>query len=166
MSGVGKRRRPNPSGAVHARVEVEPSLEPNRTWHRGRGHPTSEGPATGVTTGDAPAGPLVRPYTMTKGRTRPTEQGGRLDLITIVMASPGHGRCPRDPERQAILDLCHRPISVAEISARLDIPLTVIRVLLGDLLAEGDVHTRAATPMTKLPEKKVLQAVLDGIRRL
>jgi len=72
----------------------------------------------------------------------------------------------RDPELQAILTLCRRPISVAEISARLDIPLTVVKVLLGDLVAEGDVHTRAAMPVTQLPEKKVLQAVLDGIRRL
>ncbi|MBR8744591.1 DUF742 domain-containing protein [Nocardiopsis sp. MG754419] len=136
----------------------------NRHW--GRGHPTSEGPSAGVRPGDAPAGPLVRPYTITKGRTRPSAEGGGLDLITIVRAVEGHGERPRGPERQAILDLCRRPISVAEISARLDIPLTVVRVLLGDLITQGAVRTRAATPMTKLPEKKVLQAVLDGIRRL
>ena len=165
MSGLGERRGAHLWGVGHEE-EGGPFREHNRGWHRGRGHPTSEGPCTGVTTGDAPAGALVRPYTMTKGRTRPTEQGRRLDLITLVMATPGGGEGPRDPERRAMLDLCLRPISVAEISARLDIPLTVVKVLLGDLVAEGHVHTRAATPMTKLPEKKVLQAVLDGIRRL
>ncbi|HJE58828.1 MAG TPA: DUF742 domain-containing protein [Nocardiopsis listeri] len=144
----------------------EPFHGRDRTRHWGRGHPTSEGPAPGVRTGDAPTGPLVRPYTITKGRTRPTAAGGRLDMITIVMAVGDHEGRPQDPERQEILDLCRRPISVAEISARLDIPLTVVRILLGDLIAQGDVRTRAATPMTKLPEKKVLQAVLDGIRRL
>ncbi len=137
-----------------------------RSWHRGRGHPTSEGPSAGVNPGDAPAGPLVRPYTMTKGRTRPGAEGRGLDLITIVMAASDRSDRSRDPELQAILALCRRPISVAEISARLEMPLTVVKVLLGDLVAEGDVHTRAAMPVTQLPEKKVLQAVLDGIRRL
>ncbi len=143
-----------------------PARRTHPTWHRGRGHPTSEGPAAGATAGDAPAGPLVRPYTMTRGRTRPGSAGRGLDLITIVMAARDLDDRVRDPELQAILALCRRPISVAEISARLDIPLTVVKVLLGDLVAEGDVHTRAATPVTQLPEKKVLQAVLDGIRRL
>ncbi|QRN81570.1 MAG: DUF742 domain-containing protein [Nocardiopsis sp. BM-2018] len=103
---------------------------------------------------------------MTRGRTRPGNEGRRLDLITIVMAARDRADRVRDPELQAILTLCRRPISVAEISARLDIPLTVVKVLLGDLVAEGDVHTRAMAPVTQLPEKKVLQAVLDGIRRL
>ncbi|MBB6119383.1 DUF742 domain-containing protein [Nocardiopsis algeriensis] len=135
-------------------------------WHRGRGHPTSEGPSEGVLSGDAPEGPLVRPYTMTRGRTRPCGSGPRLDLITIVVAARGRQEQVAEPEREAILRLCGRPISVAEISARLDIPLTVVRVILGDLLADGDIRTRAAVPVTQLPDKKVLQAVLDGIRRL
>ncbi|OKI17771.1 hypothetical protein A6A08_25500 [Nocardiopsis sp. TSRI0078] len=100
---------------------------------------------------------------MTRGRTRPST-GPRLDLVTIVVTARDLKERDREPEQEAIVRLCHRPISVAEISARLDIPLTVVRVLLGDLLADGDVRTRAT--MTQLPEKKVLQAVLDGIRRL
>lgn len=137
-----------------------------QTLRRGGGRPTSEGPSAGVNPGDAPASPLVRPYTMTKGRTRPTTEARGLDMITIVMAARDRRESARGPELQAILELCRRPISVAEISARLDMPLTVVKVLLGDLVAEGDVRTRAAMPVTQLPEKKVLQAVLDGIRRL
>ncbi|MFV2198148.1 DUF742 domain-containing protein [Nocardiopsis sp. LOL_012] len=130
------------------------------------GHPTSEGPTPGVRETETPGGFLVRPYTLTGGRTRPRDSGPWLDMITIVVAE--HGRAVRslEPERGEILRLCHRPISVAEISARLDIPLTVVRVLLGDMLAEGDVRTRASDAVARLPEKKVLQAVLDGIRRL
>ncbi|MBE3002214.1 DUF742 domain-containing protein [Nocardiopsis sp. HNM0947] len=116
--------------------------------------------------GDSTAGPLVRPYTMTKGRTRPGTDGGRLDLITLVVTVADREDRAREPEHEAILRLCRKPVSVAEVSARLDVPLTVVRVLLSDLLVEGDLRTRAAAPVTKLPEKKVLQAVLDGIRRL
>ncbi len=135
-------------------------------WHPGRGHPTSEGPAEGLSPGGTVEGALVRPYTLTRGRVRPTAAGPRLDLITIVVAARDRRERPLEPERRAILELCRRPISVAEVSARLDIPLTVVRVLLGDLLGDGDIRTRAATPISQLPEKKVLQAVLDGIRRL
>ncbi|MDE3724331.1 DUF742 domain-containing protein [Nocardiopsis sp. N85] len=139
---------------------------PAMPWYPGRGHPTSEGPSSGLSPGETPEGSLVRPYTMTRGRVRPTGTGPRLDLITIVVTARERREHALEPECRAILDLCRRPISVAEISARLDIPLTVVRVLLGDLLADGDIRTRAAVPAARLPEKKVLQAVLDGIRRL
>lgn len=135
-------------------------------WHGGPGRPTSEGPSLGTLPGDAPAGPLVRPYTMTRGRTRPRDGAARLDMITIVMAAHEPGMESLEPEQEAILRLCRKPLSVAELSARLDLPLTVVKVLVSDLVARGDVHTRAAVPVSQLPEKKVLQAVLDGIRRL
>lgn len=162
MSTPEDQRDGPPAGAA-TEGTVEPlSGRRTPTWHRGGGHPTSEGPSAGAL-GDDPAGPLVRPYTMTRGRTRPST-GPRLDLVTIVVAAGDLGDREKEPEHRAIIRLCRKPISVAEISARLDIPLTVVRVLLGDLLADGYVRTRAT--MTQLPEKKVLQAVLDGIRRL
>lgn len=135
-------------------------------WHGGPGRPVSEGPSSGGVTGDSPAGPLVRPYTMTRGRTRPRGGAAQLDMITVVMAAPDTRSESLEPEQEAILRLCRKPMSVAELSARLDLPLTVVKVLLSDLVAEGDVRTRAAVPVSQLPEKKILQAVLDGIRRL
>ena len=135
-------------------------------WHGGPGHPVSEGPTSGILEGDSPAGPLVRPYTMTRGRTRPRDGTAGLDMITVVMAAHEPRTGALEPEQEAILRLCRKPMSVAELSARLDLPLTVVKVLLSDLVAEGDVRTRAAVPVSQLPEKKILQAVLDGIRRL
>lgn len=138
---------------------------PAAPWDGGRGHSATAAAGHVPVVGDSTAGPLVRPYTMTKGRTRPGTDGGSLDLITLVVTVADREDRAREPEHEAILRLCRTPVSVAEVSARLDVPLTVVRVLLSDLLAEGDLRTRAA-PVTKLPEKKVLQAVLDGIRRL
>lgn len=132
----------------------------------GPGHSASGETSSGDPVGDSPAGPLVRPYTMTRGRTRPRDGTARLDMITIVMAAHDPGSGSREPEQEAILRLCRKPMSVAELSARLDLPLTVVKVLLSDLVADGDVRTRAAVPVARLPEKKILQAVLDGIRRL
>ncbi|MFC7331297.1 DUF742 domain-containing protein [Marinactinospora rubrisoli] len=102
---------------------------------------------------------------MTGGRTRPVQS--QLDMITVVVAAR---RPPEttglEPEHLEILDLCTSPVSVAEVSARLDIPLTVVKVLVSDLIARGAMLARAPLPTAQLPEKHVLQAVLDGIRRL
>ncbi|ASU84621.1 DUF742 domain-containing protein [Nocardiopsis gilva YIM 90087] len=129
------------------------------------GHRRAEWPVPGVAHIDRAAGPLVRPYTMTGGRTRPSERG--LDMISIVVAARDRvDWAALEPEHAAIIRLSRRPISVAELSAQLDIPMTVVKVLLGDLIAQGDVHARAPMPVADLPELNILQAVLDGIRRL
>ncbi|MEY9210983.1 DUF742 domain-containing protein [Thermobifida halotolerans] len=113
---------------------------------------------------DAP-GPLVRPYTVTGGRTRSGQT--RLDMISTVVASRREADTSLlQPEHLSILRLCRSPMSVAEVAAHLDLPMTVVKVLLGDLVAKGFVLARAPMPRTEAPEMTLLQAVLDGIRRL
>lgn len=119
--------------------------------------------------GDPPtedAGPLVRLYAMTRGRARHAR--ANFDLISIVVtardARPLAGRVGL--EHEAILDLCHRPMSVAEVSANLDLPLGVVRVLLGDLLDRELITVRSPAPVTTLPNESVLREVIDGIRAL
>ncbi|MDI5979823.1 DUF742 domain-containing protein, partial [Amycolatopsis magusensis] len=56
--------------------------------------------------------------------------------------------------------------SVAEVAARVDLPLPVVKVLLCDLIEQNLVLFRTAAPLTETPNKHVLQAVLDGIRKL
>src|SRR5262245_24917073 len=85
---------------------------------------------------DREAGPVVRPYAMTGGRVRPVSGG--FDLVAFVVAVPFDGPLPvhLQPEHRAILGITRDPLSVAEIAAHLDLALGVVRVLLGDLLAE------------------------------
>lgn len=113
---------------------------------------------------EADDGPLVRPYAMTHGRTRASAD---FDLITLVVAA----RPPRpeevwEPEHLSILDLAQRPVSVAEIAARSDLPAGVVRVLLDDLRARGAVIVRATSTQTSRPDLKILKAVADGLRAL
>jgi hypothetical protein len=112
---------------------------------------------------DALAGPLVRPYAVTRGRTRPARPG--LDVVTLVIARHG----PEDPAAQGLdpdhlelLRLCTRPVSVAELSALRSLPLSVVKILLGDLIERQLVIFSAAT----VPDPTVLRAVINGIRRL
>ncbi|GAB2767089.1 DUF742 domain-containing protein [Amycolatopsis magusensis] len=109
--------------------------------------------------------PLVRPYAVTGGRTR--SENLSLDLITLVVAMPSIAEAAgMDPEYGQIVRLCQRPISVAEVAARVDLPLPVVKVLLCDLIEQNLVLFRTAAPLTETPNKHVLQAVLDGIRKL
>lgn len=109
--------------------------------------------------------PLVRPYAVTGGRTRSSQRG--LDLITLVVAM----RTPAEvadlqPEYAMALQVCQQPMSVAEVSAKLDLPLQVVKVVLSDLIAQGHLIFRSVAPTNEAPSQHILQAVLDGIRRL
>lgn len=114
---------------------------------------------------DERAGPVVRPYAVTRGRARPA--AGRFDLLAFVVANPtGDAGDPSlQPEHRAIERLLATgPATVAELASRLNLAVGVLRVLLGDLLAVGlvTVHPPAAVP--PLPDDSVLKAVIDGLR--
>lgn len=114
---------------------------------------------------DEAAGPLVRPYAMTRGRTRPNAPN--LNLVTQVRAAA----VPADPaalnpEHLQILEICAVPLSVAEVAAYLDVPLVVVKVLLGDLIERGHVVAGTLFQTSDIHDITLLQAVLDGIRRI
>ena len=112
---------------------------------------------------DEAAGPLVRPYTITNGRT-PAE-AERLDLATQVMAlRPEDEPAGLGPEHQAIVRLCRQAVSIAEISVYIRVPLGVVRVLCGDLIQRGLVITRSPSSQpAQAPDLDTLQAVLDAL---
>nr|WP_233533851.1 DUF742 domain-containing protein [Kitasatospora sp. SolWspMP-SS2h] len=108
---------------------------------------------------------MVRPYALTKGRTRP---GRSFDLIALVVTDvPDPTVLPVGPEQAAILAVCRgNALSVAEIAADLDLPLGVVRVLLGDLLDAGHIRVSRPVPPELLPHAHVLQEVIHGLRTL
>lgn len=114
---------------------------------------------------DDDAGPLVRPYTVTRGRTKSTRPD--LNLITLVVTAANE-HTGMDPEYVDILRLCHYPLSLAEISAKLGLALAVVKILVGDLIEQGYLSfSSPPSPLdTETPDIHTLQAVLDGIRRL
>ncbi|MFJ9852383.1 DUF742 domain-containing protein [Streptomyces sp. NPDC101150] len=119
---------------------------------------------------DDDAGPVVRPYAMTRGRTRTTAEG-RLDLIAQVIAESRAEHDVADqllsPEHVEIVELCRQaPLSVAELAAELDLPVGVVRVLVGDLLEAELVRVSRPVPPAELPDEQVLREVIDGLRAL
>jgi hypothetical protein len=184
---------------------------------------------------DDAAGPVVRPYAMTRGRTRSEAHGAGLDLIALVIADmtpdraagpePQDGEGPADenaagdgdgrsdvspyagngadsdaavgrahdsagsggedagehagentdvladptltPEHVHIVIACRRdPQSVAELAADLDLPVGVVRVLIGDLIDAEWVRVSRPVPPAELPDESILREVIDGLRAL
>lgn len=115
---------------------------------------------------DEEAGPIVRPYALIRGRTR--SSGDNLDLIAMVTAtaSPYTGEAGLGPEEQRILDLADRPMSVADIASEIDLPLGVVRVLLGDLQDQGMISVRAPAQAGPRPHERILKEVINGLRAL
>ena len=120
---------------------------------------------------DADAGPLVRPYAMTGGRTEPGPGGARFDLIALVTIDDTVTGSSEDallgPEHRTLLALCRTETqSVAELSADADLPVGVVRVLLGDLLESGYVTVSRPVPPAQLPDERILREVINGLRAL
>jgi hypothetical protein len=113
---------------------------------------------------DDEAGPIVRPYAMTSGRTQPVR--GRFDLITLVVTRPVPAPATLTPEQARILVLCRHVLSVAEIAAYMNLPAGTVRVLLGDLLAARLIETREPPPIADAPSEELLEALLAGLRAL
>jgi hypothetical protein len=111
-------------------------------------------------------GPLVRPFALTGGRARTDRHG--LNLITLVSAvRPVADATGLNRECAAIVRMCQeRPLSVAEIAARLDLLLAVTKVLISDLIDEGFLVSQSPLPDTNEAGLNLLQAVLDGVRKL
>ncbi|MXG25391.1 DUF742 domain-containing protein [Streptomyces sp. YIM 132580] len=111
--------------------------------------------------------PLVRPYAMTGGRTRPRYQ---LAIEALVSTTADPSRLQGQlPEHQRICRLCIEIKSVAEISALLSIPLGVARILVADLAEAGlvAIHQPGGDETAGgQPDVTLLERVLSGLRKL
>jgi hypothetical protein len=114
---------------------------------------------------DQDAGPVVRPYALTGGLTRPS--GERLDLLDLVRAArrAAHYLPYLSPEQVELLQGCQMPTPLADLAADLDLPVGVLRILVSDLRERGlvTIHRAQRAGFTDL---KILQEVVDGLRRL
>ncbi|NMN96269.1 DUF742 domain-containing protein [Antrihabitans stalactiti] len=110
---------------------------------------------------------LVRPYSLTSGRTQPAVE---LALEALVQALPGarNKHWELSDVEAAILALCGESPSVAEIAARAVIPLGVARVLVADLVASGHVKVLATLrdDSTDVERRELIERVLSGLRNI
>ncbi|MPZ25220.1 MAG: DUF742 domain-containing protein [Micromonosporaceae bacterium] len=111
---------------------------------------------------DDDAGRLVRPYTVSNGRTKPSFH---LDLLSIVAATGQIRQAQLSLDHAQALGLCHHPVSVVEVSAHLRLPVTVTKVLLSDLVDCGALTAHSPDPAADPTNRNLLEALLDGLQR-
>jgi len=114
---------------------------------------------------EADPGPFLRPYAMTEGRTEPS--GPDLAIEDLIGATSAANPPPwLSLEHRTIALACRETLSVAELAARVDLPLGVTRVLVGDLASQGMVTVHRAPSHAGPPNVALLEQVLDGLQRL
>jgi hypothetical protein len=120
-----------------------------------------------TTHGDQP-GPhrrRVRPYAMTGGRTRPTHDD--LEIEALVSTTSMVEQAPKlTVEQRAIAALCHDILSIAEVSAKLHLPLGVVRILIGDMADEHLVMVHRPAHAGDRPDLVLLERVLSGLHSI
>jgi hypothetical protein len=113
---------------------------------------------------DQEAGPVVRPYAVTKGRTESATAFGLIDVVMTTGKRPSEQFRP-GPEHRRILGVCRRPVPVVDLTSEIDLPLGVVRVLLGDLAQEGMLRIVSAQRQP-VSDHRLLKMVLDGLESL
>jgi hypothetical protein len=112
----------------------------------------------------APAARVVRPYTLTGGRTAPKVE---LPVEATLRREPHASGEPTDANLVRILAVCDKR-SVAEVSAHVHMPIGVVRVLLGDLIEQGHVRVQATlnADSSQDERRELIERTLRGLRTL
>jgi hypothetical protein len=111
----------------------------------------------------------IRPYLMTGGRTVAAGCVPAVALETVVALSrlARSGPTARQTfERDRILRECQRPCSVAEVAARLHLPLGVAVVLITDLIADGLLDASGARREEQAHDVQFLERLIAGVSAL
>jgi uncharacterized protein DUF742 len=123
---------------------------------------TDTDPAADVPAAD---GTALRPFLLTAGRV--TGEDSSIAIETQVVTTE-RGRTAAGElgfERRDIVSLCGDPLSVAEIAAELSLHLAVVRVLVGDLSADG--HLSVYLPnLDASTDVDTLLRVIRGLRAI
>ncbi|GAA3781332.1 DUF742 domain-containing protein [Streptomyces phyllanthi] len=136
---------------------------------RRRRHPEAQPPPPPEPGGEgAPDGKRVRNperlYIITGAAVEDGERAP-IDLVTLIVASEDPPPSAT-PEQSALLRICQAPLSVAEISAYLNLPFSVVTVLLTELLAAELVQARAPIVRRARADRSLLEAVMHGLQKL
>lgn len=111
---------------------------------------------------------LVRPHALTAGRI---DSGVELPLeapVEALSTTAKPPRWPRNDVRGQILTWCVHSTSVAEIAARLSLPLGATRFLVDDLVTQGylRVHAPLSDSMAIDERRELIERTLHGLRAL
>jgi hypothetical protein len=117
---------------------------------------------------------------VTRGRARPSRNTIRPETLLIAADPDKPLPVSASSEERALLGMCHQLLSLVEAAVHLELPVSVTSVVASDLIDTGYLTVRgnsgeppsAGSPaepgelMYARPDRKLLQEVLDGLRKL
>ena len=105
---------------------------------------------------------FVRPYTITAGRTQATVD---LPMEATLRRQPKDVDPGLSAGALRILGMCDTR-SVAEVSALVNMPIGVVRVLLSDLVEQGNVSVQATITENSSRDERLelIERTLRGLR--
>lgn len=106
---------------------------------------------------------FIRPFLVTAGRTRTNL--AYLNMETMVKTT-GVDPARLRFEASQVIGLCRGPLSVAEISAHLKIPLGIAKVLVGDLIEDGYLSPFKTVSASAAADINLIQRLAAGVRAL
>jgi Protein of unknown function (DUF742) len=116
---------------------------------------------------DVPAadGAALRPFLLTAGRVAGEDSTIAIETQVVTTEQGRDAAGDLGFERRDIVSLCGNPLSVAEIAAELSLHLAVVRVLVGDLSADG--HLSVYLPnVDASTDVDTLLRVIRGLRAI
>ena len=114
-----------------------------------------------VETGEPGDDLVVWPFMLTGGRTQPLHDGLRIE--TLLHAAPAALSAPLRFESRRIVELCQRPMSIADLAVGLRVPMGVVRVIVADLVTSG--YLRIEEQLDELPIA-LIERIRDRVRAL
>lgn len=109
--------------------------------------------------------PLVRPYLATGGRVRPSRP--LFDVLTVLHAPGELPVTALSPEKRRLVELCsHGLLPLLDAAGALDLPITVTKILVDDLVVSGHLLTRLPIEKATMPQVALLERVRDALRAL
>lgn len=115
--------------------------------------------------GDYPARAL-RPYVITKGRSRPTRNTVGIETLLITVDPRRELPDTATREERALIRMCEQLISLVEASAHLELPVSLVTILASDLIDSGYLSARSGGSPANRLNSHLLQEVLNGLRRI
>lgn len=104
----------------------------------------------------------TRPYVVTGGNTRPQGSVAIETLVETVEAEAAGLRF----EKGRVVELASSPLSVAELSAHLKMPIGTTMVLVGELIGAGQLRSHQTLSGSDLTDLNIMTRIINRVREL
>jgi hypothetical protein len=108
----------------------------------------------------------LRPYVITKGRSRPTRNTVGIETLLITVDPARELPLSATREERALIRMCGQLLSLVEAAVHLELPVSLVTILASDLIDTGHLSARSGVPQANRPDSQLLQEVLNGLRRI